>query len=213
MAKKENRKDIPISREEEEFQRLVRKRHIELFPEEYDHMFDSFSDARERQKGRNPTNPKDIARINESRVKMGFEPLSERGYAVNQDTYRYVEQRLRAGEELSSVNSILNHIDAEKNTDPDRQKRQKFSDSTSTLDSRIDGMLAGEAFINGGQDRSDPQIIAFRVLGELFKINHSGDNEAELLRQISRLLPDEPETKHKELCRYAIKKWVEIYGY
>ena len=213
MTKKEKRKDISISREEEEFQRLVRKRHIELFPEEYDHMFDSFSDARERQKGRNPTNPKDIARINESRVKMGFEPLSERGYAVNQDTYRYVEQRLRAGEELSSVNSILNHIDTEKNTDPDRQKRQKFSDSTSTLDSRIDGMLAGEAFINGGQDRSDPQVIAFRVLGELFKINHSGDNEAELLRQISRLLPDEPETKHKELCCYAIKEWVAIYGY
>jgi hypothetical protein len=213
MAKKENRKDIPISREEEEFQRLVRKRHIELFPEEYDHMFDSFSDARERQKGRNPKDPKVIACINESRIKMGFEPLSQGGYAVNQDTYRYVEQRLRAGEELSSVNPILIHLETEKKTDTDRRKRQEFSENTSTLDRRIDGMLAGEAFINAGQDRSDPQVIAFRVLGELFKTNHSGDNETELLRQITRLLPDEPATKHKELCHYAIKKWVAIYGY
>lgn len=42
-------------------------------------------------------------------------------------------------------------------------------------------MLAGDTFTYEGQDRSDPRVIAFRVLGELVEMNRLGDNEPELL--------------------------------
>jgi hypothetical protein len=81
------------------------------------------------------------------------------------------------------------------------------------LDQRIDSMLAGNAFIYEDQDRSDPRVIAFRVLGELFELNRSGDNEPELLSQIRRLLPARPETEYQNLYRYAMNEWMEAYGF
>lgn len=213
MAKKEKWKNTPIDREEEEFKRRVRARHIELFPEEYDHMFDSFSDARERQKGRSPMNPDHLARANESRMAMGFEPLSESGYATSRDTYRFVEERMRAGEDVRREDLISDHSKAEAKADQRKEIAPKGSDAGSMLDQRIDRMLAGDAFIYEDQDRSDPRVIAFRVLGELFELNRSGDNEPELLSQIRRLLPARPETEYQNLYRHAMNEWMEAYGF
>ena len=74
-------------------------------------------------------------------------------------------------------------------------------------------MLAGDAFIYEGQDRSDPRVIAFRVLGELFELNRSGDNEPEMLSQIRRLLPTRSESEYQNLYRHAMNEWMEAYGF
>ena len=213
MAKKEKRKNIPVDREEEEFQRRVRERHIALFPEEYDHMFDSFSDARERQNGRSPMNPEYMARENESRVEMGFEPLSENGYASSRDTYKFVEERMRAGDDVRREDLVPILFNVEENADQDKEAASQGSDAGSTIDQRIDIMLAGDAFICEGQDRSDPEVITFRVLGELFNLNGSGDNKAEFFRQIRRLLPGRSETEYQALYHQAMNEWMETYGY
>ena len=213
MAKKEKWKKTPKDLEEEEFQRRVRARHSELFPEEYDHMFDSISDARERKKGRSPMNPDHLARANESRMAMGFEPLSESGYATSRDTYRFVEKRMRAGEDVRREDLISANPKAETKVDQRREIAPQGSDAGSMLDQRIDRMLAGDAFIYEGQDRSDPRLIAFRVLGELFELNRSGDNEPEMLSQIRRLLPDLPENEYQKLYRHAMNEWIEVYGF
>lgn len=213
MAKTKTRKKILIDHEEEEFQRLVRKRHIELFPEEYDYMFDSPSDIRDRQKGRSPMNVDHMANVNESRKKMGFEPLSEKGYAVSQDTYRYVEARMRAGKEVDLDKLVLRQCKTEATAHDDEEKSPKGPSEGSNLDHKIDQILAGDAFTYEGQDRTDPKVIAFRVLGALFDVNQSGHNEPELSRQITRLLPGTAESEIKKLCRQALAEWVEVYGY
>jgi len=213
MAKKEKRKNIPIDREEEEFQRRVRERHIALFPEEYDHMFDSFSDARERQKGRSPMNPEYMARVNESRMEMGFEPLSKNGYASARDTYRFVEERMRAGDDVMREDLLTSFFSVEEKANQDKETASQGSDAGSTLDQKIDRMLAGKAFTHEGQVTSDPRVIAFRVLGELFSVNGSGDNKPEFFRQIRRLLTGRPETEYQDLYRHAMNEWMEAYGY
>lgn len=213
MAKKEKWKDTPIYREEEEFQRRVRARHIELFPEEYDHMVDSISDARERQKGRSPADLEHMARVNEARMAMGFEPLSENGYATSRDTFRFVEERMRAGKDVTREDLISANPKAEVEVDQRREIAPQGSDAGSMLDQRIDRMLAGDAFIYEGQDRSDPWVIAFRILGNLFELNRSGDNEPEMLRQIRRLLPGCSDLEYQALYRHAKNEWMEAYGY
>jgi len=213
MAKKEKRKNMPVDREEEEFQRRVRKRHIALFPEEYDHMFDSFSDARERQKGRSPMNPEYMASENESRVEMGFEPLPENGYASSRETYRFVEERMRAGDDVRREDLVAILFNVEENADQDKEAASQGSASGSTIDQRIDIMLAGDAFTCEGQDRSDPQVIAFRIMGKLFSVNGSGDNKPEFFRQISRLLPSQSAAEYQALHRHAMNEWMEAYGY
>ena len=213
MAKKKKWKNIPIDREEEEFQRRVRERHIELFPEEYDHMFDSFSDARERQKGHSLMNPDHMASANKSRMEMGFEPLSENGYATSRDTFRFVEERMRAGKDVRLEDLISGHSKAEEMADQDKEIAPKGSDAGSTIDQRIDRMLAGDAFTYEGQDRSDPRVIAFRVLGERFNANAQGQNEVTFYTQMRRLLPHRSQTEYQDLYRHAMNEWMEAYGY
>lgn len=213
MVKRKNWKDIPIDREEEELKRRVRDRHIELFPEEYDHMFDSFSDARERQKGHSPMNPEHMAHVNEARTEMGFEPLSENGYAASRDTYRFVEERMRAGEDVRREDLISHHFTEEANSNQDKEIVPKSSDAGPTIEHRINIMLAGDAFTYEVQDRSDPQVIAFRVLGALFDMKRSADNKPEFFGQIRRQLPGRSETEYRELYRYAKNEWMEAYGY
>jgi hypothetical protein len=74
-------------------------------------------------------------------------------------------------------------------------------------------MLAGDAFIDEGQDRSDPRVIAFRVLGELFNANAQGQNEITFYTQMPRLLPHRTETEYQDLYRHAMNEWMEAYGY
>jgi len=63
------------------FNSLVKELHVKLFPEEFDFFYDSNVDARRRERGENPMCEEYINKMNEKRVKLGFLPLSENGYA------------------------------------------------------------------------------------------------------------------------------------
>ena len=84
---------------------------------------------------------------------------------------------------------------------------------TAWLDQKIDEMLASKRFFIESQDRTDPNVIAFRILGELFDLNRSGDNKPEFFRQIRRVLPTRSDAEYQELHRYALNEWMEAYGF
>ena len=65
---------------------LARKMHVARFAEEYDYMYDSTSDARERQRGVNPMSQEYMAKIKEKRQQQGVSPLAENGLALTQET-------------------------------------------------------------------------------------------------------------------------------
>ena len=57
-----------------------------LFPEEYDFMSDSISDANDRKKGINPMSEAYIKKVDERRRVLGFSPLSRAGETTENDT-------------------------------------------------------------------------------------------------------------------------------
>jgi len=63
--------------------------HGSLFPEEYDFMGDSCSDAKDRSRGINPMSQSYIDKIAEKRKVLWFEPLSSGGESVSSDTNDY----------------------------------------------------------------------------------------------------------------------------
>ena len=65
---------------------LARKIHIERYPEEYDFMYDSISDANERAMGKNPMSKEYIERINAKRAALDVSPLSKSGMPTSDDT-------------------------------------------------------------------------------------------------------------------------------
>ena len=76
---------------------LARKIHVERFPEEYDHMYDSVAGAKERASGRNPMNSEYIAKVAIRRANAGVSALSESGISVSDDTWKIA---LREAEDL-----------------------------------------------------------------------------------------------------------------
>lgn len=52
----------------------LREIHYELFPEEYDHMYDSNADARDRANGISPMRQGYVDKVNARRRKMGVRP-------------------------------------------------------------------------------------------------------------------------------------------
>lgn len=85
-----------------EISELARKIHIEWFPEEYDHYYDSIADASDRSQGINPMNKDYIAKVNARREQRGVSPLADNGMPVSDDTwqvaYREAEARLRGSD-------------------------------------------------------------------------------------------------------------------
>lgn len=69
--------------------------HTQLFPEEYDFMYDSSLDAKERAQGINPMSQDYINRVNARRATIGIAP-----YTVTEDapgnlsTKAWIEERL-----------------------------------------------------------------------------------------------------------------------
>lgn len=51
------------------------KLHLELFPEEYDYIYDSNADVNDRRRGLNPMTQDYIDKINERRISMGVMPF------------------------------------------------------------------------------------------------------------------------------------------
>jgi len=199
--------------EDEAQQPLRRELHAALFPEEYDHVYDSIAEAKDRQRGVNPMNADHVEKTNTLRAQLGFTPFKVGPDANNDDTYAWVVEKLRRGEE-AELREILASRARKALEAEDRKEQARLQLQTpSWLDQMIDNMLVGEKFFYGGTDRSDPQVIAFRILGELFTVNPSGDSEPEFFRQIRRLLPGRSETEYQALHRHAMNEWMEAYGY
>ena len=199
--------------EGEALQHLGRELHAALFPEEYDHMYDSVSEAKDRQRGKNPMSAEYVEKTNTLRAQVGFTPFSVGPDAYNGDTYSWVMEKLRQGEEAELREIIADRAHEALATEDRREQARQQLQTPSWLDQRIDDMLAGDEFIYDRQDRADPQVIAFRILGELFTVNRSGDNKPEFFRQIRRLLPCRSEAEYQALHRRAMNEWMEAYGY
>jgi hypothetical protein len=77
--------------EKEELQEKIieeaRKLHVELFPEEYDHMYDSIADAQDRARGTNPMNKAYTEKMNRKREFMGVGPLDSTGMPASADSW------------------------------------------------------------------------------------------------------------------------------
>ncbi|NDV27525.1 hypothetical protein [Desulfovibrio sp. JC010] len=52
----------------------LRNLHCELFPEEYDHVYDSIADAQDRARGVSPMRQEYIDKVNARRRKVGVKP-------------------------------------------------------------------------------------------------------------------------------------------
>ena len=199
--------------EDEARQQRGRELHAALFPEEYDHLYDSISEAKDRQRGVTPMNADHVGKTNTLRAQLGFTPFKVGPDANNDDTCAWVKEKLRQGEE-AELREILASRARKALEAEDRKEQARLQFQTpSWLDQRIDDMLVGEEFIYDRTDRSDPQVIAFRILGELFNMNPSGDKKPEFFRQIRRLLPGRSEAEYQALHRHAMNEWMEVYGY
>ena len=191
----------------------ARKLHNDLFPEEYDHMCDSISEAEGRRRGMNPMSADYISRTNERRAQLGFAPFGEGSANNSQDTYRWVLEKLRDGEEdsLITMRTIW-----EQEAAADERKREDQLANLQTeawRNEKIDEMIASDAFLDFHTDRADPKVAAFRILGAIFKIIPSCSSEAPFNAQIRRVLPGLTGTEYDELYQHALVEWVEVYGY
>jgi hypothetical protein len=197
---------------DEAIQQLGRELHAALFPEEYDYFYDSISDAKDRQRGKSPMNAEYVEKTNTLRAQLRITPFSVGPDAYNDDTYAWVMAKLQQGEEAELREIIADRAREALETKHRREQVRQQLQTPSWLDQKIDDMLAGEKFIYASRDRSDPQVITYRILGELFSVNYHGDNKPEFFRQIRRLLPGHSETEYQALYRHAMNEWMEAYG-
>jgi hypothetical protein len=212
----QNRKpasDIDATDAGEAAQRLARELHAALFPEEYDYMHDSVSEAKARLRGENPMGDKHVERVNEQRRQLGFTQFVVGPEGHNDDTFAWVKEQLRNGEEGRLREIVATRAEESLAVLRRKERARQQVQTPSWLDQTIDEMLSGDEFIYDGQDRSDPKVIAFRILGELYTVNSSGKNAPEFLRQIRRLLPGRSEAEYQNLLGYAKREWMEAYGY
>ena len=81
---------------------LANELHHKLFPEEYDHMYDSISDANDRSRGICPMNPEYIKKVQARRAELGVDPLVANGLPVSNESYalcrKLAEERLSASD-------------------------------------------------------------------------------------------------------------------
>lgn len=67
---------------------LAKTIHVEKFPEEYDFMYDSSVDAKDRARGISPMRQEYIEKIAKKRSELGVTQLSASGMSVSDDTYQ-----------------------------------------------------------------------------------------------------------------------------
>jgi hypothetical protein len=97
----------------------ARRWHIELFPEEYDFIFDNGVDSKKRTKGVSPMNSNYIQRTNLKRQKLGFKPFEIVG--ENDDTFSWVYKAVKEGktEIIKSALEIKYQDSSMLNSSPD----------------------------------------------------------------------------------------------
>ena len=75
---------------QESFDKLVSELQVRLFPEEFDFYYDDGVDAKNRGRGKNPMREEYIKKMDEKRVKLGFQALRQNGYPIDSnDTKQY----------------------------------------------------------------------------------------------------------------------------
>jgi hypothetical protein len=79
LSEEEVKKLDAAEAREEELQTLARKIHSELFSEEYDFMYDSYSDSQSRKQGENPMSEEYIRKVSERRQRLKVPPLLDNG--------------------------------------------------------------------------------------------------------------------------------------
>lgn len=86
--------------------------HKKLFREEYNMMYDSYADSRDRSKGINPMNEAYQKRINRKRAKLGVSPLSPSGMPVDNSSMELciAEQRARMAGKTTPYTEIIDDI-------------------------------------------------------------------------------------------------------
>ena len=62
-------------------------------------------------------------------------------------------------------------------------------------------------------NRADPNVIAFRIFGELFELDRSGNIDPDFFRHIRRLVPNRSEAEYQDMLGYAKREWMEVYGF
>jgi hypothetical protein len=197
----------------EAVQRLTRELHAALFPEEYDYMYDSVSEAKARLRGKNPMSDEHAEKVNQQRAQLGFSQFVVGPDGRNDDTFAWVKEKLRNGEEGKLREIVATRAEESLAILRRKERTRQQAQTPSWLDQTIDEMLSGDEFIYDGQDRTDPKVIAFRILGELYTVNSSGKNAPKFLRQIRRLLPGRSEAEYQNLLGYAKREWMEAYGF
>jgi len=186
--------------------------HAALFPEEYDCVYDSISEAKDRRRGISPMSAEYIAKTNARRKLLGFAPFKETSSSgPRMDTFSWVKEELLNGREDDLRRIVAARAEEDRQEQELRERIALHADQPGWLDRQIDEMLATDNFISKGEDRSDPQIIAFRILGQLFALDSSGTDEGIFFEQIRRVLPDRTEAEYQDLYRHAMNEWMEIY--
>jgi len=110
MTKSKLRNQYEASQRQIEFDPMhqeAKRLHIELFPEEYDFMFDSGVDSEGRVKGMNPMSSDYVQSTNLRRQKLGFKPYEIVG--ENDDTFVWIYKAVKEGktEIIKSALEIL----------------------------------------------------------------------------------------------------------
>jgi len=75
--------------------------HGRFFPEEYDFMSDSISDAKDRKKDINPMSEEYIKKMDNKRQALGFRPILSSGHAVENETLEFCLKIVKSGFELA----------------------------------------------------------------------------------------------------------------
>tara|TARA_Y100000385_G_scaffold127843_1_gene133062 strand:+ start:373 stop:927 length:555 start_codon:yes stop_codon:yes gene_type:complete len=94
--------------------------HIELFSEEYDKIYDSISDAKERAKGINPMSKEYQLKVAKKRKKLGVSQLSSSGDSVDDSSWELCKEEFEERKNNTStfntaiINEELSKIKKEK---------------------------------------------------------------------------------------------------
>ena len=201
----------PGNDEYDELRSRARTLHFKLFPEEYDHQYDSSAEANARSRGMNPMGAAYIERTNRRRAALGFEAFQVE--APGPDTLGWVLERLQAGmeEELTAIKARRDKEDARRKLEQESE-RQKLQ-TPAWQNQKIDAMLASDAFLFANADRDDADVMAVRILGALFQLNPAGASEGQFHDQIRRVLPGKTDADYADLYRRAKDRWMDVYGY
>lgn len=94
------REEAKKSQQQREFEALIRHYHLALFPEEYDHVYDSGVEAKERKQGINPMSQAYQDEVTKRRAAFGFGPyyVDDNGQ-LNPNTLEWVQQQLSLGKQ------------------------------------------------------------------------------------------------------------------